>query len=275
MKALADAREARPRNLSTLRSGILAVGMASAVPTAYWARRLLAPHGLRHHRGRRQRGHVRPRRHHEQACETSGRTCPGFELRVVDPETGHNRPVGVPGELWVRTRYMMQGYYGRPQETGARPRRRQVVSHRRHGALASRRLHRAAPSLVLRSPKAKNPPRLRRPHNLNADLTAKRGHIPGKCSHADILDLARLKLRNGRLCHAKAPGHRALRDAACLPQGDEILFNSHLADQRIDTGFHAGIPLIFFIEPLPEVVHPLLHGHPYSPFLASAASTAR
>src|SRR5262245_12297290 len=35
MKALADAQEARPRDLSTLRTGILAVGMASAVPVAY------------------------------------------------------------------------------------------------------------------------------------------------------------------------------------------------------------------------------------------------
>ena len=121
MKALADAQEARPRNLSTLRTGILAVGMASAVPTAYRARRLLAPirhltaYGITEVGANVSMSDLDAT--DEQACETSGRACPGFELRVVDPETGRDRPVGIPGELWVRTRYMMQGYYGKPEET--------------------------------------------------------------------------------------------------------------------------------------------------------------
>ena len=121
MKALADAQEARPRNLSTLRTGILAVGMASAVPTAYRARRLLAPirhltaYGITEVGANVSMSDLDAT--DEQACETSGRACPGFELRVVDPETGRDRPVGVAGELWVRTRYMMQGYYGKPEET--------------------------------------------------------------------------------------------------------------------------------------------------------------
>jgi fatty-acyl-CoA synthase len=121
MKALADAQEARPRNLSTLRTGILAVGMASAVPTAYRARRLLAPirhltaYGITEVGANVSMSDLDAT--DEQACETSGRACPGFELRVVDPETGRDRPSGVPGELWIRTRYMMQGYYGKPEET--------------------------------------------------------------------------------------------------------------------------------------------------------------
>jgi len=121
MKALADAQEARPRNLSTLRSGILAVGMASAVPTAYRARRLLAPlrhltaYGITEVGANVSMSDLDAS--DEQACETSGRACPDFELRVVDPETGHDRPPGVPGELWVRTRYMMQGYFRKPEET--------------------------------------------------------------------------------------------------------------------------------------------------------------
>ena len=121
MKALADAQEARPRNLSTLRTGILAVGMASAVPTAYRARRLLAPirhltaYGITEVGANVSMSDLDAT--DEQACETSGRACPGFELRVVDPETGRDRPVGIPGELWVRTRYMMRGYYGKPEET--------------------------------------------------------------------------------------------------------------------------------------------------------------
>jgi fatty-acyl-CoA synthase len=121
MKALADAQEARPRNISTLRTGILAVGMASAVPTAYRARRLLAPlrhltaYGITEVGANVSMSDLDAT--DEQACETSGRACPGFELRVVDPDTGRDRPVGIPGELWVRTRYMMQGYYGKPEET--------------------------------------------------------------------------------------------------------------------------------------------------------------
>jgi fatty-acyl-CoA synthase len=121
MKALADAQEARPRNLSSLRTGILAVGMASAVPTAYRARRLLAPlrhvtaYGITEVGANVSMSDLDAS--DEQACETSGRACPGFELRVVDPETGRDRPMSVPGELWVRTRYMMQGYYGKPEET--------------------------------------------------------------------------------------------------------------------------------------------------------------
>ena len=121
MKALADTQEARPRNLSTLRTGILAVGMASAVPTAYRARRLLAPirhltaYGITEVGANVAMSDLDAT--DEQACETSGRACPGFELRVVDPETGRDRPGGVAGELWVRTRYMMQGYYGKPEET--------------------------------------------------------------------------------------------------------------------------------------------------------------
>ena len=121
LKALLDAQEARPRNLSTLRTGIFAAGMASVVSTAYRARKILAP--LRHltaygitevgaNVAMSDLGAT-----DEQACETSGRPCPGFELRVIDPASGRDQPVGTPGELLVRSRYMMQGYYKKPEET--------------------------------------------------------------------------------------------------------------------------------------------------------------
>jgi acyl-CoA synthetase (AMP-forming)/AMP-acid ligase II len=42
-----------------------------------------------------------------------GRPAPGFEAKVVDPETGAACPVGEPGELWLRAPYLMEGYYGR------------------------------------------------------------------------------------------------------------------------------------------------------------------
>jgi fatty-acyl-CoA synthase len=53
----------------------------------------------------------------EQACETSGYPCAGFEVRVIDPATGNDRPAGVPGELLVRSAYGMQGYHDKPEET--------------------------------------------------------------------------------------------------------------------------------------------------------------
>jgi acyl-CoA synthetase (AMP-forming)/AMP-acid ligase II len=41
----------------------------------------------------------------------------GIEARVVDPDTGRDRPVGEEGELWLRGRLVTRGYYGKPDET--------------------------------------------------------------------------------------------------------------------------------------------------------------
>lgn len=45
----------------------------------------------------------------------AGRICPGFEARVVDPDTGEDRAPGEIGELWLRGSLMMEGYYGKPR----------------------------------------------------------------------------------------------------------------------------------------------------------------
>jgi acyl-CoA synthetase (AMP-forming)/AMP-acid ligase II len=42
-----------------------------------------------------------------------GKPTPGFEVKIVEPETGAEVPVHVPGEIWVRGPYMMEGYVGR------------------------------------------------------------------------------------------------------------------------------------------------------------------
>jgi acyl-CoA synthetase (AMP-forming)/AMP-acid ligase II len=42
-----------------------------------------------------------------------GKPAPGFEARVVDPLTGVDCGSGELGELWFRSPFMMEGYYGR------------------------------------------------------------------------------------------------------------------------------------------------------------------
>ena len=46
-----------------------------------------------------------------------GPAMPVFETKVVDPETGEERPNGEPGELWVRGGHVIRGYLNRPEAT--------------------------------------------------------------------------------------------------------------------------------------------------------------
>jgi fatty-acyl-CoA synthase len=121
LKGLVDAQEARPRNLATLRTGIVAAGMLSATPTMYRARRILAPFRPLTAYGMTEVGATISMSFlgstEEQTCETSGFPCEGFEVRVVDPQTGCDQSPGTPGEILVRTRYVMQGYHRDPGAT--------------------------------------------------------------------------------------------------------------------------------------------------------------
>ena len=49
--------------------------------------------------------------------ESVGKAVPGAELRVVDLETEEAVPTGDVGEVWVRSRQVMKGYWNKPEET--------------------------------------------------------------------------------------------------------------------------------------------------------------
>jgi fatty-acyl-CoA synthase len=47
------------------------------------------------------------------------RPAAGLEVRVVDPESGADRPLGQAGELWLRGALVTRGYYREAEETAA------------------------------------------------------------------------------------------------------------------------------------------------------------
>ncbi|BBZ15598.1 class I adenylate-forming enzyme family protein [Mycobacterium branderi] len=48
---------------------------------------------------------------------TIGRPVPGADVRIADPESGTVVPVGLCGEIQVRSRCVMRGYWGMPEQT--------------------------------------------------------------------------------------------------------------------------------------------------------------
>ena len=118
-KELMEAHERYPRDLSSVRTGILASGMSSSVPIAQKARRVL---------GRFLSGYGMSEfgvgaalsaldSTEEQCIEASGYPAPGYEIRVVDPQSGRDQPPDVPGEILVQSYMTMRGYYGKDAET--------------------------------------------------------------------------------------------------------------------------------------------------------------
>ncbi|MCY4012980.1 MAG: AMP-binding protein [Gammaproteobacteria bacterium] len=121
MQGLCDAQEAKPRDLSSLRTGLFAAGMHSATPGAYRGERVLKPLKALSAFGMTEvwvgaclsaLDDDPPHR-----LESSGYPAPGYEVKVVDPETGEDLPAGIPGEIRVRGYALMQGYYKKPRET--------------------------------------------------------------------------------------------------------------------------------------------------------------
>src|SRR5262245_28252376 len=117
-QALLDAQGKNPRDVSSIRTGICGTGMANAIPVARRARQtfghLMTAYGMSEI-GVPTFSALDATE--EQCVEANGVLLPGFELRIVDPETGVEQPVSVPGEILARGYMIMKGYYNRPEET--------------------------------------------------------------------------------------------------------------------------------------------------------------
>jgi fatty-acyl-CoA synthase len=118
-KELMEAHARFPRDVSSVRSGILASGMSSSVPIARKARgvlgRFLSGYGMSEFGVGAALSALDSTE--EQCTEASGYPAPGYEIRIVEPQSGREEPPDVPGEILVRSYMTMRGYYGKPAET--------------------------------------------------------------------------------------------------------------------------------------------------------------
>ena len=104
---------------SSLRTILLAVGMASSEPTARLTQEKLCPSlsawGMTEVGVGATRSFLDAPE--DDRCVESGHALPGYEFKVIDPETGAMQPASTIGELCVRGYALMQGYYKRPEAT--------------------------------------------------------------------------------------------------------------------------------------------------------------
>jgi fatty-acyl-CoA synthase len=115
---LLDAQARKPRTL-TVRIGTLPSGVESTIPIAARVQDVFCPtvsgFGMSETWAFVSCSH--PSHTREQRVHASGCPMNDYEFRVVDPDTGRDQPVGVPGELLVRGYAVTNGYWDKPEAT--------------------------------------------------------------------------------------------------------------------------------------------------------------
>ena len=118
-QALLDAQARKPRDVSSVRTGICGTGMSSSIPIARRARQTFG--NLMTGFGMSEVGigvtFSFLDSTEEQCVEANGYPGAGYEVRIVDPATGADQPVSVPGEILVRGYMVTRGYYNKPEDT--------------------------------------------------------------------------------------------------------------------------------------------------------------
>lgn len=118
-KEYLDSLAKTPRDISSLRFGTFPSGMTSSIRIARRVQEEIAPTftgwGMTETFtfATMSFGTSTP----EQRSDASGFPAPGFEIKVVEPESGHEVAVGEEGELLIRGYMITQGYYEKPEET--------------------------------------------------------------------------------------------------------------------------------------------------------------
>ena len=121
MKGLTEAQECKRRDISSLRTGLFAAGMHSATPVCRRGGEVLAPLKAISGFGMTEvwlgASICSVDDDEEHRFETSGYPGLGYELRIVDPQSGAEQPPGEQGELHIRGYSVMIEYYNKPKET--------------------------------------------------------------------------------------------------------------------------------------------------------------
>ena len=120
-KDLIDAQATEKRDLSSVRTGVLASGMSSSWAIARQARKtfgpLLSGFGMTEFCVGAALSALDSTE--EQCVEASGYPAPGYGVRIIEPATGRDQPTGTPGEILISGYTMMQAYFNKPAETAA------------------------------------------------------------------------------------------------------------------------------------------------------------